>query len=78
MSYSLRLVVAGLMALVISGCAATGHETATVVTHEWVATDRVAQIHFNENNRDCMTKVTEDVGQYERCMLARGYEPFEP
>jgi hypothetical protein len=67
-------MVAGLAA----GCASNDpHAGITDATHEWVPTDRVAKVNFNDNNASC-AQAAGSVAAYETCMRDRGYQLHTP
>lgn len=67
-----------LVAGVLAGCAANpGQQASHAVTHEWVTTDRVAEVQFRGNNAACRTSAS-SVSGYEACMSEQGYELLTP
>lgn len=70
--------VLGIAMWTLVGCASIGEPVARhEATHEWVATDRVAQVTFTENEVRC-SRTAESISGYESCMAGRGYELYTP
>lgn len=63
---------------VLAGCAANpGQQESHAVTHEWVTTDRVAEVQFSGNHAACRTSAS-SVSAYEACMSEQGYQLHTP
>jgi hypothetical protein len=59
-------------AVLVAGCANGPQEARREYTHEWVAGNRVAELHFAENNQSCASAAG-SVSGYEQCMADKGY-----
>lgn len=70
-----RFVGIGAMLFVLGGCAAN-QGGPSEPTHEWVAKNRAAELHFSENNQDCV-HAGGGMSAYESCMSARGYTLYD-
>lgn len=62
----------------LAGCTATpAQEASHAVTHEWISSDRVAEVQFRGNHAACHSSAS-SIDSYERCMSDRGYELYTP
>ena len=75
---SVKAVGMALVVGVLGGCAANpAQEASHAVTHEWVTTDRVAEVQFRGNHAQCRAGAS-SVSGYESCMTEQGYELYAP